>query len=315
MKIHENIRSFRLEARLSQEELGSRVGVSGQAVSKWESGLTSPDISALPMLSKVLGVSIDALFSAGPSKRYGAYGSGRNELLAVYESPESTEEDFRRAADAFAEIIMKGGADIGDYVGYGLLHHIRARRDAEIAEKYYRKAIEQGGGSRDIDWMQAHTQLANLMHYLGRNKEMVKEYAAWAEKEPDSCGAHEQLALVLMREGRMEEAYAEIQKALSLDADNVNAQTLAGDLCGQMGKYEEAFLHWDRAYELDDRYISGWFSKAEAYVGMGEKEKAIGQYEKILAWLEERGYDMRLEGEYPLRRIREIEEGTDQSWV
>ena len=42
---------------------------------------------------------------------------------------------------------MKGGADTGDYVGYGLLHHIRARRDAEIAEKYYRKAIEQGGDS------------------------------------------------------------------------------------------------------------------------------------------------------------------------
>ena len=48
---------------------------------------------------------------------------------------------------------------------------------------------------------------------------------------------------------------------------------------------------------------------------MGEKEKAIGQYRKILAWLEERGYDMRLEGEYPLRRIREIEEGTEQRQI
>lgn len=309
MKIHDNIRKFRLDARLSQEELGNRVGVSGQAVSKWEVGLTSPDISVLPMLSKALGVSIDALFSAGPVKRYGPYGSGRNELLAVYESPEGTEEDFRRAADAFAEVIMKGGASTEDYVGYGLLHHIRARRDVEIAEKYYRKAIAREGDDKDIDWMQAHTQLANLMHYLGRNKEMVAEYSAWAEREPDSCGAHEQLSLVLMREGRMEEAYEEIRRALSLDEGNVNAQTMAGDLCGQMGRYDEAFLHWDRAYELDDRYISGWFSKAEALVRMGEAEKAIEQYRKILAWLEERGYDMRLEGEYPLRRIREIKEG------
>jgi len=45
----------------TQEQLGEMVGVSGQAVSKWENGGV-PDTYLLPSISKVLGVSIDALF-------------------------------------------------------------------------------------------------------------------------------------------------------------------------------------------------------------------------------------------------------------
>ena len=38
MKLGANIRACRIEAGLSQEELGARLGISGQAVSKWEQG-------------------------------------------------------------------------------------------------------------------------------------------------------------------------------------------------------------------------------------------------------------------------------------
>ena len=42
------IRSLRMERGWTQEELGERVGVSAQAVSKWETGQSLPDISQLP---------------------------------------------------------------------------------------------------------------------------------------------------------------------------------------------------------------------------------------------------------------------------
>lgn len=59
--IGEQIKRFRIEKRLTQEQLGAKVGVSMQAVSKWERGGT-PDIELLPALADVLGVSIDELF-------------------------------------------------------------------------------------------------------------------------------------------------------------------------------------------------------------------------------------------------------------
>ena len=61
MSIGEQIKKFRTEKSITQEQLGELVGVSTQAVSKWERG-GAPDIELLPALSQALGVSIDALF-------------------------------------------------------------------------------------------------------------------------------------------------------------------------------------------------------------------------------------------------------------
>ncbi len=60
--IGQNIKKYRVQKGITQEQLGQLVGVTTQAVSKWERGGT-PDAELLPMLSEVLGVSIDALFS------------------------------------------------------------------------------------------------------------------------------------------------------------------------------------------------------------------------------------------------------------
>lgn len=59
--LSENIAKYRKAAGMTQEELGRRVGVTTQAVSKWECG-GMPDPGLLPGLSDALGVSIDALF-------------------------------------------------------------------------------------------------------------------------------------------------------------------------------------------------------------------------------------------------------------
>lgn len=48
---------------MTQEELGEKIGVVGSSVSKWERGLTAPDISILPLLAKELGINIDELLS------------------------------------------------------------------------------------------------------------------------------------------------------------------------------------------------------------------------------------------------------------
>lgn len=59
--IGKQIKKFRTSKGITQEQLGQLVGVTTQAVSKWERGGT-PDAELLPDLSQVLGVSIDALF-------------------------------------------------------------------------------------------------------------------------------------------------------------------------------------------------------------------------------------------------------------
>ena len=61
MTIGKRIAFFRKEKGLTQEELAQHMGVSPQAVSKWENDQTCPDISALPKLARLFGVTVDEL--------------------------------------------------------------------------------------------------------------------------------------------------------------------------------------------------------------------------------------------------------------
>ena len=62
MKLGEKIKLYRKEKNISQETLANALGVTFQAVSKWETGATAPDISTIPLLANYFGVSIDELF-------------------------------------------------------------------------------------------------------------------------------------------------------------------------------------------------------------------------------------------------------------
>ena len=57
------IKRKREEKGWTQEQLAEKLSVSAQAVSKWESGKSCPDISLLPAIAKLFGVTVDALFS------------------------------------------------------------------------------------------------------------------------------------------------------------------------------------------------------------------------------------------------------------
>lgn len=62
----QKIGSLRREKEWTQEELAEKLGVSAQAVSKWENDVSCPDIMLLPEISKLFGVTVDALLGCEP---------------------------------------------------------------------------------------------------------------------------------------------------------------------------------------------------------------------------------------------------------
>lgn len=62
MNFAEVIVRYRKELGLTQEGLAQKLGVTNQAVSKWESGQSCPDIALLPQIADLFGISIDGLF-------------------------------------------------------------------------------------------------------------------------------------------------------------------------------------------------------------------------------------------------------------
>lgn len=59
--LHENLRKYRTEKGLTQEEVAGALGVSAQAVSRWETGSACPDVELLPALANYYGITLDAL--------------------------------------------------------------------------------------------------------------------------------------------------------------------------------------------------------------------------------------------------------------
>ncbi len=103
--VGEQILKFRKEKGLTQKELGEAIGVSSSAVSQWESGGT-PDISLLPALSDVLGVTVDALFGRTEARREDIGEAIRNYLASLPE-----EKLMERIVSLMREMALYGCLD------------------------------------------------------------------------------------------------------------------------------------------------------------------------------------------------------------
>ncbi len=84
MRLGENLQELRREKGISQEQLAEKLEVSRQAISKWESGISVPEIDKLITLSGIFGVSLNALLGvegdgAAESKSEGAAASGMSD--------------------------------------------------------------------------------------------------------------------------------------------------------------------------------------------------------------------------------------------
>lgn len=85
MNIGERITALRKEKTISQAELASRLGVSRQAVSKWEQGSSSPDTAKLIQLAELLGTDVEYLAT-------GISPEPKSVVLNVVETVERVEE-------------------------------------------------------------------------------------------------------------------------------------------------------------------------------------------------------------------------------
>ena len=65
--LSENLLALRRLSRLTQEQAAERVGVTRQALAKWETGETVPDVERSRLLAELYGVSLDGLVCAEPS--------------------------------------------------------------------------------------------------------------------------------------------------------------------------------------------------------------------------------------------------------
>ncbi len=103
IKVGKQIQDLRKIKHLTQNELGERLGVSFQAVSKWKRGETLPDTGLLPDLANVLETTIDNILLGGKT-------------ISLFKRKTSIEE-IKSAIESFEEIGNLLGKDSLFYIG------------------------------------------------------------------------------------------------------------------------------------------------------------------------------------------------------
>ncbi|PNT92085.1 hypothetical protein CDQ83_00415 [Clostridium thermosuccinogenes] len=139
LNIGKNIKKLRDERNITQQQLADAIGVSFQAVSKWECGITLPDIAMLPEIANFFDITIDELFKPNMM----AYRNKAERLMSIYESDIENSDAFEATDREYKKLIAENNFTSYDMGSYAYLNDCRARYYLRIAEKFYLQAIEE----------------------------------------------------------------------------------------------------------------------------------------------------------------------------
>ena len=106
----EIIRTMRRERNVTQDELAQALGVSFQAVSRWENGQAYPDIELLPKIADYFGITTDKLLGADKQAK----------LKKRIETFEAYNQAYHAAEDGFGkyEVMAKAAEEFPDVLNF-----------------------------------------------------------------------------------------------------------------------------------------------------------------------------------------------------
>lgn len=272
------IKTLRLSKSMTQEQLAQRLRVSPQAVSKWENGVTLPDIQLLPELSILLGTSIDALFSMTDDKRMERIDN------MLWDQRFLSREEFETEERFLKDKCLEPDAQARATLLLAELYCKRAREYRELASPLARKAIDllpeydkaahtalfEAEGGVFPDW--------NAVNHH-RTIEFYKDFIA---RHPSQRRAYLWLLDLLIDDGRCPEARKYLEKMNRL-GESYHSDLYLGMILEKEGKPEEAAACWERMTQKDPDNWQSWFARADRLAKRCAYPEAIALYEKSLA--------------------------------
>ena len=249
MEIGNQIKLLRIRRGVTQELLAQELGVTAQAVSKWERGLTTPDIAILPDISAFFGVTIDALFDISDDTRMERI---QNMLWDErYFNPSEVESicDF---------LLEKGKKEPHNGKVFEYLAEIEnhlAGEHLEKAEIYAKEALR-----REPDLRTAHAELNRAMG--GRNPDwngcnhylQIAYYINFIRENPKNWRGYMWLMDQLIDDYRLDEAEMFCNSFAELE-HSYRVPLYRGMIAWQRGDRNTAFSIWT---EMEKDYPDEW---------------------------------------------------------
>ena len=324
MEIGNKIKQLRVKAKLTQEQLAERLGISAQSISKWETAVTMPDITLLPMLSQEFGVTIDELFDL----------TAEQKMRRIERRFDTDEEFLPEIFKEYEDFLKNQLAESQDRTRIlsllATLYHHRMQSDAKKVSKYAREAISRNPAEKECQWLLCKSEgqyvwdwnIENHVAIINFYKGLIEEDAETSKKAlPYSF-----LIDNLIADHRTEEAekYLEIYQTLpehkpflipvykahialaeydANKADNIICEAAkefaenggflfeAAQYYARKCEYKKAIEYYELSWGKDPEFADALHGIAIIYEILGDNIKAAETYERMIVFLKEKwGY-------------------------
>jgi len=317
MEIGKRIKQLRIQKGVTQEALANELGVTAQAISRWENGTTMPDIIMLPKLAVQFGISIDDLFEYTEQSQYERIQNMLNEKQFICDT------EFNTAKSFLEKQLHTDERNINAVKLLARLYFHRAKSSADSASIYAKKALMLGDTSKSMNNILRDTHGSPHSDWNMRNRhELISFYYEYIKTYPDNLRAYRYMIPALVADGRTAEATSiienikgkempelvylfnatvfrregknkELKETLNkLKADyneSWHAWSILADFCADECNYDEAIKCYEKSFELQakPRYSDPLESVAHIYEITGQYEKAASTYKRIIELLAE----------------------------
>ncbi|MBQ5950616.1 MAG: helix-turn-helix domain-containing protein [Lachnospiraceae bacterium] len=279
MELGKKIKQLRFKAGLTQEQLADKLGIGPQSVSKWENAVSMPDITALPLLAEVFGVSIDDLFDLTAEQRLNRI---ENRMDAEEELPQDVfweYEEFLKGQIA-SEQHQKRATELMAY-----LHWHRMNSEGKKAARYAKEAIARAPGEKGCQWILQKAENHAVWDWnLANHTRAINFYRDVVEKNPDAALAYMYLIDNLIADRRADEAERWLDRYSGLGKANpVMKRVYRAHIA--LARFDEPAA--DRIIEDMLREMpendAALFEAAQYYASKCSYEKAVDCYERAFA--------------------------------
>ena len=322
MELGNKIKQLRLKASLTQEQLADGVGVSAQSVSKWENGVSMPDITLLPSIAEIFGVSIDDLFDLTVEQKFAR-------IERRMESEDELSYDIFRDYEEFLKPLVSD--EKRKYRATSLLAQLyshRADSFSQKAAKYAKQAILLDPGKKDCQWILQKALVFSAWDWNVDNRSKLVDF--YKEVIAGDEGSRTPLPYYylidnLIEDNRVDEAEKYAAEAAKLPgvkpflikmyeayfalarhdkkkADEIIAALAAkypddngvafeiAQYYAKQAEYDEAVKFYRLSFDLDrstPRFIDAPQAIAQIYAVQGDFEKAAAAYDEIIKCLKD----------------------------
>ncbi len=319
MELGKKIRQLRFKAGLTQEQLAEKLNIGAQSVSKWENAVAMPDITTLPLLAEIFGVSIDDLFDLTSEQRL-------NRIENSLDNTDELPQDLFREYEDFLKTQLEDEQNRQRATGLiAYLYWHRMNSCAGKAARYARECIRTAPGVKDCQWVleRAEGHVSRDWNIANHTK-AIEFWRGIVDENPGVRLPYLYLLDNLLADRRADEAEKYLERASRLpDARPVMVEVYRADIAlarfdkktadGIMEKltaahpedpvclfeaaqyyakkcdYQKAISLYEQSFEKEPRrprFSDELMAVADIYEITGEYRKAAETYDRIIDLLE-----------------------------